>query len=252
MAALLRRDRRAARRHAVMEEAGVIADYAEALAGKLAFDRRLARRVRQEVEDHLHDAVAADPAGDPAEAERRAIAAFGDPQAIAAQFGAGALVRQARSAGTTIILVLGGVFIAMKARLAWYVLTQWAVSEETRALSDLVGMLDRYAFWLAVALGAAGWAYIVSRGTPARFHAACRTQSRRIFRLCAAATSVLVAAVIADGVLTALRLGDTAVSAAFLIPVLSMAAEIAAAGFLVCRLHGMTRRMASIAALLEI
>lgn len=235
-----------------MEEAGVIADYAEALAGKLAFDRRLARRVRQEVEDHLRDTVAADPAGDTTEAERRAIAAFGDPRDIAAQLAAGALVRQARSAGIAIILVIGGIFIAMKARLSWYVLTQWAVSEETRALSDMVGMLDRYVFWLAVALGAAGWAYIAARATPARFHADGRSQSRRIFRLCAAATAVLVASVTADGVLTALRLGDTAVSATFLIPVLSMAAEIAAAGFLVGRLLGMTRRMASAAVLLEI
>lgn len=235
-----------------MEEAGVIADYADALAGKLAFDRRLARRVRQEVEDHLRDAVAADPGHDPAKAERRAIAAFGDPQAIAAQLAAGALAQQARSAAAAIILAIGGIFIAMKARLGWYVLTQWAVSDEARALSEMVGMLDRFAFWLAVALGAAGWAYIVARATPARFHAACRNQSRRIFRLCAAATAVLVAAVVADGVLTALRLGDTAVSAAFLIPVLSMAAEIAGAGLLVGRLLGMTRRMASAATLLEI
>ncbi|HJT08907.1 MAG TPA: hypothetical protein VJ747_18390, partial [Stellaceae bacterium] len=143
-------------------------------------------------------------------------------------------------------------FIAMKARLGWYALTQWAVSDEMRALSDMVGVLDRFVFWLAVALGAAGWAYIVSRATPARFHAGCRSQSRRISCLCAAVTAVLVAAVVADGVLTALRLGDTAVSASFLIPVLSMTAEIAGAALLVWRLLGTNRRMASAAALLEI
>ena len=230
----------------------MISDYAGALAGKLAFDRRLARRVRQEVEDHLRDAAAADPGGDRSEAERRAIAAFGDARAIAAQFGAGALARQARGAGVTIILVIGGVFIAMKARLAWYVLARWALSDETRALSDMVAMLDRSAFWLAVALGAAGWAYIVARATPARFRAHCRRQSRRIVRLCAAATAVLVSAVIADGVLTGLRLGAAPVSAGFLVPVLSMAAEIAGAGLLVGRLLGTARRMASAAALLEI
>ena len=63
---------------------------------------------------------------------------------------------------------------------------------------------------------------------------------------------MLVAAVTADGVLTTLRLGDTAVSAALLIPVLSMAAEIAGAGLLIFHLRGLARRMASIAALLEI
>jgi hypothetical protein len=160
-------------------------------------------------------------------------------------------VRQARSAGGAIILVIGGVLIAMKARLAWYALTQWMVSDETRAVSEIVGMLDRYAFWLAVALGVIGWAYIVGRATPARFHAACRRQSRRIFCLCAVVTAVLIAAVIADGVLTALRLGDTTVSAMALIPVLSMAAEIVGAGFLVFHLRGLVRRMASIAGLLE-
>ena len=230
----------------------MIANYAEALAGKLAFDRRLARRVRQEVEDHLRDVVAADPAGDTTEAAQRAVAAFGDPQDVARQFAANALAHQSRGAAAAVILVIGGSLIAMKARLGWYALTQWAVSDETRALSDMVGMLDRYAFWLAVVLGAAGWAYIIACATPARFHAACRRQSRRIFRLCAAATAMLVAAVIADGVLTALRLDDAAVSASFLIPVLSMTAEIAGAGIVLCRLFGMTRRMASAAALLEI
>jgi len=40
------------------------------------------------------------------------------------------------------------------------------VLPEMRAVSAMVGMLDRYAFWLALALGAAGWAYIAKRGTP--------------------------------------------------------------------------------------
>jgi len=235
-----------------MEEAGMISDYADALAEKLAFDRRLARRVRQEVEDHLRDAVAADPAGDTPQAAQRAIAAFGDPQDVARQFAADALAHQSRGAAAAVILVIGGIFVAMKARLGWYALTHWTVSDETRALSGVVGMLDRYAFWLALVLGTAGWVYIIACATPARFHAGCRRESSRIFRLCAAATAMLVAAVVADGVLTALRLGDTAVSASFLIPLLSMTAEIAGAGVVLCRLLGMTRRMAAAAALLEI
>ncbi len=60
-----------------MEEAGVISAYADVLAGMLGFDRSLSRRIRQEVEDHLREAVAADRAGDSLEAERRAVANFG-------------------------------------------------------------------------------------------------------------------------------------------------------------------------------
>jgi hypothetical protein len=39
----------------------VISDYLDTLAGALSFDRSLSGRVRQEVEDHLRGAVAADP-----------------------------------------------------------------------------------------------------------------------------------------------------------------------------------------------
>ena len=52
----------------------MISDYLESLVGALSFDRSLSRRVRQEVEDHLREAVAADPVRDGIEAERRAIA----------------------------------------------------------------------------------------------------------------------------------------------------------------------------------
>jgi hypothetical protein len=57
----------------------MISAYLESLAGALSFDRSLSRCVRQEVEDHLWEAVAADPISDRLEAERRAIANFGDP-----------------------------------------------------------------------------------------------------------------------------------------------------------------------------
>src|SRR5690348_758660 len=65
---------------------GVIAAYVERLAQALDFDPSLSQRVRREVEDHLWEAVAANPTGDRLEAERRAVANFGDPEAIAARF----------------------------------------------------------------------------------------------------------------------------------------------------------------------
>jgi hypothetical protein len=63
----------------------VISDYLDSLAGALRFNRSLSGRVRQEVEDHLREAVAADPTRSGGEAERRAIARFGDPRILAAQ-----------------------------------------------------------------------------------------------------------------------------------------------------------------------
>jgi hypothetical protein len=57
----------------------VISAYVERLVDKLSFDRSLSRYVRQEVEDHLWEAVAADDLGDTPEAQRRAVANFGDP-----------------------------------------------------------------------------------------------------------------------------------------------------------------------------
>ena len=231
----------------------MISDYAESLAGKLGFDRSLSQRVRQEVEDHLRDAVAADSAGNALEAERRAIANFGDAQAIAAQFAVVSLAERSRKVGLAVVLVIAGVFLAMKARLAWYALTQWALSDELRAVSGIVASVDRYAFWLSIAVGLAGWATISRRRAPAAFHPSFhpsyRKRLRRFFLLCTIATGALIVAVIGDGVLTALRFLGTEWSADFLIPVFSMAIEIACAAVLVLHIRGVVRRMASTAAL---
>jgi hypothetical protein len=139
-----------------MQEAGVISDYLESIADALSFDRSLSRRVRQEVEDHLWEAVAADPIGDRPEAQRRAIASFGDSHAIAAQFAIVSLAKHTRRVGAAAILVIAAVFASMKARVAWYAATQWAASDDMRPVSAIVGSIDRYAFWLSVLLAIAG------------------------------------------------------------------------------------------------
>jgi hypothetical protein len=234
-----------------MQESGVISDYLELLARQLDFDRSLSRSVRQEVEDHLWEAVAADPAGNMLEAQQRAIVNFGDAHVIAAQFALVSLAKQSRRAGIAAILVVGGVFIAMKARVAWYAETQWAISDDMRAVSGIVGLIDRYAFWLSVIVGLGGWAYIRSRRIPPAFDPAYRKQLRRFFLLCTATTVALVVSVISDGVLTALQLLGTQLSVEFLLPILSMAIEIACAGILVFHIRGITLRTAYTAALLK-
>jgi hypothetical protein len=225
----------------------VISEYVERLARELDFDPSLSRRVRCEVEDHLWEAVDSSPMADRLEAERRAVANFGDPRAIASQFAVVSLAQQARRVGVAAVLLIGAVFIAMKARLTWYGVMECPLIEELRALSQIVGSIDRYTFWLSVAAAIAGWIYIDSRGTPAAFTREYRGQLGRFSVLCSAATGALIISVIGDAVLTSLRLIGTQWSAVFLVPIFSMAIEIACAGVLVSYIRGIARRAAATA-----
>jgi hypothetical protein len=223
----------------------VISAYLEKLRVALSFDPSLARCVRQEVEDHLREAVAADPIGDGLAAER-AIADFGDPNIIAAQFAVISLMKRTRRVGIAVIAVIAviaGAFMAMKVRIAWYgVMQQLVVNEDVRTVSEAVASIDRYAFWLSLIIGVVGWTYIGGRRVPAVFHPAFRRQLNRCFLLCTLATGAPVISVISDGVLTALRLSGTQWSAEFLVPILSALAEIAGAGFLVSQVRNIARR----------
>jgi hypothetical protein len=227
----------------------MIQDYLELLARELDFDRSLSRCVRQEVEDHLWEAVASDPAKNMLEAQRRAIGNFGDARVIAAQFAVISLARRSRRAGVAAILVIAGVFIAMKARIAWYAAMQWAIDDDMRAVSGVVVLVDRYAFWLSVIIGIGGWVYIRSREIPVAFYPAYRRQLRCFFALCGAAAAALVVSVISDAVLTALQLRGTGLSAMSLVPILSMALEIVFVGILAFHIRGIASRAASTAAL---
>jgi hypothetical protein len=234
-----------------MAQSDLIADYVDKLAGELYFDRSLSRCVRQEVEDHLWEAVADAPAESMREAQQRAIANFGDAHAIAAQFALISLAKHTRKVGLAIILVIAGVLVAMKARLAWYAAMQWAICEDIRTASEFVGSIDRYAFWSSVVIGLGGFAYISASPVPSAFHPAYRQQLRRFLILCMATTAALVVSVISDGVLTAMHLRGTELSATVLVPIFSMAIEIACAGVLVFHICRITQRTASTATLLK-
>ena len=227
----------------------MISAYAESLAASLSFDRSLARRVRQEIEDHLQEVVAADAASDPLDAQRRAIANFGDPRVIAAQFAIASLGGQTRKVGATIVLVIAGVFLAMATRLTWYDLTQWAVCEATRPLGETLGLIDRAAFCFAVLSGCAGWACVGRGRTPIAFDPSYHRRLRRFLLLCTLAAGGLVASVVCDALLTVLRLSGWEFSVAFLVPLLSMALEIACASLVVIHIRDIARRTASTAAL---
>ena len=234
-----------------MQETGVISRYVELLASELSFDQSLSRCVRHEVEDHLREAAASDPAADLLEAERRAIANFGDPHVIAAQFAIVSLAKQTRRLGAAAVVVIAGVYIAMKGRLAWYAAMQLAISDDMRTVAGLVARIDGYATWLSVVVGIAGWVYISSRHIPAGFHPTYGKELRRFFVICAAAAGALIVSVISDGVLTGLRLFGAEWSVEFLVPILLMAVEIAFVSVLVSYILRMTQRTASTAALLK-
>jgi len=227
----------------------MIAAYLQALSDALGFDRALAQRVRQEVEDHLCEAVTADPASDRRAAEQRAIANFGDPHALAAQFAMVALAKQSRRVAMAVVAVVAAVFLLMKARLAWYGVMQWPIGDDMRALSETVLAIDRYAFWLAVVVGTGAWVYL-GAGFATWQAAHCR-RLRRFVLLGGAATAALAVSVIGDGVLTALRLSDIDFSARFALPLLSMAIEIAGAAFLAVQICRTARRVSATAALLD-
>jgi hypothetical protein len=227
-----------------MAEPGVISAYVERLARALDFDPSLSRRVRREVEDHLWEAVSAHPSEDGLEAERRAVMNFGDPHVVAAQFAVVSLAKQARNVGIGAMVVITAVFIAMKARLAWYAVMEYPAGQ-MGSLGEVVLSIDRYAFLLSVFVGIAGWTYIRGRALPAAFTPEYRTQLRRFFLVCLAATGALIVSVVSDGVLTSLRLVRTGWSLDALIPLVSMAIEVLCAGGLVVSIRSMTQRVAS-------
>jgi len=224
-----------------MSEPVIVAAYVERLARALEFDPALARRVRREVEDHLWEAVSAHPSQDRLEAERRAVANFGDPQSVAAQFAAVSLARQARTVGLGAIMVIAAVFVAMRARLVWYAVMAWPAGP-MGSLGAIVLSIDRYAFWLALFVGIAGVTYIAGRPIPAALTPEYRAQLRRFHLVCLAATGALIVSIICDGVLTSLRVSGAPRSPGALVPLVSMAIEVVCAGGLVVSIRSMAKR----------
>ena len=235
-----------------MQESGMIAAFADSVADKLGFDPALSRRVRQEVQDHLWEAAAVGAPGHEREAVQRAIADFGDPDAIAAQFATAWLARQSWKIGVTAVLVISGVFVAMKARVTWYAAAQWGLGDDVRVIAGAVSLIDACAFWLAVIVGIGGCAYLaVRRVPPAALCAAHCARLRHLLLLTGVSAVALSVSVISDGVLTALRLGGREVSADAAIPISLLLIEIVCAVVLILSVRSIAARMPHTTALLK-
>ncbi|MFO1086978.1 MAG: hypothetical protein U1E21_20680 [Reyranellaceae bacterium] len=122
--------------------------YVAALRRELEFDPALAARLASEVEDHLRDAVDADPSGPSVEAERRAVDRFGLAREIAGQFAADAVDRQARRTWLTLLVTIVVTAVAMRLRIMWL---------DDGAAPPFAPLIDRYGFVAALAVGAVGW-----------------------------------------------------------------------------------------------
>ena len=221
----------------------MISEYLDALQAGLRFDSSLARRVRQEFEDHLREAVAADPCEDRRQAEQRAIANCGDPRAIATELAIISLARRTKRLAVTIVLVLAGVLLLMRGLIAWYAAVEWAICDDMKPLAATIGMVSRYAFWTATLIGVAAWAYASRYRLPSDYAYAQYSRHLNRFRMLSGiATAVLLVCVVSAGALTMIRLTSTNPSLAFFIPVLSVALEVLAAGTLVILLRALTRQ----------
>lgn len=76
----------------------------------LGFDRRLARRVHEEIEAHLLDAI------DEARSESEAIARFGNPHSLARDYAEAALPERLRRTGTMAGVLAFATFVFMRLR----------------------------------------------------------------------------------------------------------------------------------------
>jgi hypothetical protein len=215
-----------------------VADFGSAVARELSFDPRLARRLRAEVEDHLHEAVA--ECGDPqsenqsenrlAEVQVEVMSAFGDPRAFARQFLAAAMLSLARRAAAVTALAVVCTFGAMEARAVWYGWVNWPVGDHLRAANAIGHPVDRLAFALAAALALSALAYVIARRAPVRFHPTFGRQIGFCIKLNAAVAVALMSAMATDLVLTGVRLFGAELDARALLPFISLMLEVAVAG----------------------
>jgi hypothetical protein len=232
-----------------MHDSGIIADYLDRLERELSFDISLSRRVQREVEDHLLEA-ADQPDLDWMEAQRRAIANFGDPREIARQYAASSVSAQTRRLGLAAVLALIGIHLAMKGRFVWYGMLHWELGDHLKDLATSWIPIDVIAFRIALAVGIVGLGYLATRRAPISFHQEYGRRVKHCAVLFIATAGALLASVVIDTIFVGLRLLEVTVLAPALIPALSIGMEIGLVGALVLHIRKTIRRTALASSLL--
>jgi hypothetical protein len=235
-----------------MRPPGPIADYLAALARELRFDPALALRTGREVEDHLCQAVAEEPADAGPEAERRAIVRFGDVRELARALAADALRAQMRQVAQLMLMAVAAIFLAMKLRVTWYDLTHWPLHHDFQAIYAGALVIDRYAFTTALAVAAAGLALMGISRAPGVLHRRYARRLRGGAALCAIAATALSLSVGIEAVMTGLRLAAAGSTVAAIVPVLTVAAEVGVAALLGVNVLSAIRRATGTIGLLDV
>jgi hypothetical protein len=233
-----------------VRQSAPVTDYLAVLARELGFDPALSRRVRSEVEDHLWHAAEA-RGGRSVENQRQAILGFGEARELARGYVAASMLAQIRWAGATMIFAATAIYVAMKARVAWYGWMRWEPNPDYIAVSAIALPIDRYATMLAIIGALIACAYIATRRAPVRVDRSYRNQLNRCIVLCGASVGVLSLCVATEVVLTGVRLSGTQWCAATVVPVLSLLVEIAAVIGFVLSIRATIRRTALAASLLR-
>lgn len=226
-----------------MPQPDSIAEYLDELSRELAFDPALSRRVRHEVHDHLCETVDGETGEAAAGAEQRAIARFGRPREIAAQYKALAIHTRIRQAGVIVILAVAAIFFAMEGRVVWYAFVKWPVSPELQALGAALLPVDRYAFLTAAVFAIGGWLYGLRLSIPADHRLTSRRRLRRCQFLAAAATIAVAVSVALEAFLTSLRLLETGFSSSAILPIASVVLELGLAAAVAVYLRNTGRRL---------
>ena len=233
-----------------MNRSKPVADYLAAVSRELDFDPALARRVRDEVEDHLWQAV--DDRGGPSiENQLRAINNFGEARELARGYVAASLLSRVRYVGAGVLITAATVYLAMKARGAWYVWMHWELGADLASVTAVALLIDRYATKLAIVAALIAFAYIATRRVPAHVDRSYRKQLMRGLVLCGASAGALSLCVATEVILTGVQLSARQWGVTATVPLLSLAVEIAAMIGFVSAIYISIRRGALAAALLR-
>ena len=112
----------------------------------LAFDRRLARRVRAEVGSHLAEALEHETS------EAEAVARFGDSKQLAKAFVESALPGRLQFAALSLVIMAAMTLAMMRLRSVWFDLSAYQ-----HGLSNYLATVDRIGFLLGFAMAGYAW-----------------------------------------------------------------------------------------------
>ena len=106
-------------------------------------------------------------------------------------------------------------------------MTGWNAGHDVSPATRVIAAIDRYAFWSAVMIAVGAFAYLAVRPVVPVVQHGFRRRVRRVRLLGIAATAPLALSVMSDGAVTSIQLAGAGLSIASLVPIATMAIEIA-------------------------